>query len=206
MHPNPVFRSSDRATALATAAERGFGVLTINGPGGILASHVPFVIDSATLSFHIPRSNPIGRALRDGPAEALMIVSGPDAYVSPDWYGAADQVPTWNYVAVHIRGALSLAPQDALRGHLDRLSAVNEERLRPKTPWTMAKNQPETLDKLMRALLPLHMQIRDIDATWKLNQNKDDAARCGAADWDEAAGHGRRPYTLAAWMRAGMPE
>jgi len=54
---------------------------------------------------HLVRSNPIAQCLRAGERKAVLAVSGPDAYVSPDWYARMpDQVPTWNYVAVHLRG------------------------------------------------------------------------------------------------------
>ena len=109
MHPNSAFRQTSAAANLAFARARGFGMLTLNGPEGPLAAHVPFLIDAegTALDLHLARSNPIARAPL--PASALMAVSGPDAYISPDWYGVADQVPTWNYVAVHLRGTLAAA-------------------------------------------------------------------------------------------------
>ncbi len=201
MHPNPIYRSDDQATALATARKRGFGVVTTIGPDGILASHLPFVAEATTVDAHVPRSNAIGRFLRDGPQEALLVVSGPDSYVSPDWYGAEDQVPTWNYVAIHIRGTLELRPPETLRPHLEQLSAEFEDRLQPKKPWTMDKNAPDTLDKLLRMLVPLRLTIRTVESTWKLNQNKTDAMRQGAMDGITAAGIGHHPEDIAELMR-----
>ena len=125
MHPNPAFREEDQARALTTARRRGFGVLTAVGPagvsGGVLASHVPFLLEPTRVAAHLSRGGALARHLRQGPAEALLIVSGPDAYVSPDWYGIDDQVPTWNYVAVHLRGTLRLLPDEALPPHLEKL-------------------------------------------------------------------------------------
>jgi len=127
------------------------------------------------------RSNPIVRALTE-PRAAKIAVAGPDGYVSPDWYGVEDQVPTWNYVAVHLTGELELRPHDELQGLLDRQSAFYEQRLLPKPPWTTDKMTPEALDRMMRMIVPCRMQVDDIQGTWKLNQNKPGAARFAAAD------------------------
>jgi transcriptional regulator len=201
MHPNPIFREDDQARALVTARERGFGVLTAPGPDGVLASHLPFVLEAATVAAHLSRGGALARHLRRGPAEALLIVSGPDAYVSPDWYGADDQVPTWNYVAVHLRGPVRLLPDEALRPHLERLSAVHEARL-AKRPWTMDKMTPGLPERMMRQIVPIEMTVASIDATFKLNQNKPAAVRLAAADAVEGAGYGHEPGALAALMRA----
>ena len=205
MHPNPAFREDDQARALVAARERGFGVLTVAGPagtsGGVLASHVPFVLEATTVAAHLSRAGAVARHLRQGPAEALLIVSGPDAYISPDWYGVEDQVPTWNYVAVHLRGELRLLPDEALRPHLERLAATHEAQL-AKRPWTMEKMTPGTAERMMRQIVPVELCVATIEATFKLNQNKSEAARLAAADAVEGAGYGHEPAALAAMMRA----
>ncbi len=201
MHPNPVFREDDQAKALMAARERGFGVLTIAGPEGVMAAHVPFVADTTVIGAHLVRSNPIARALKDSPAEALLMVSGPDAYISPDWYMVADQVPTWNYVAIHLRGELRLLPQDALLAHLERLSAHNEDRLLPKKPWTHHKMSDGVMERMMRQIVPVEMTIREVDSTWKLNQNKSAEAREMAATSVERSPIGMRQGDLAGLMR-----
>ena len=131
MHPNPTFRGAAAETNLAFAAKRGFGLLSVNGAEGPLAAHVPFVCaKDGAVEMHLVRSNPIART--EGPIPALLAVQGPDAYISPDWYGAADQVPTWNYIAVHLRGALITMPSDALEPHLHAVSDRFEATLLPK--------------------------------------------------------------------------
>ena len=146
------------------------------------------------------RSNPIARAL-DEPRPAVIAVSGPDSYVSPDWYGMPDQVPTWNYVAVHLRGEIELRPQGELHDLLDRQSALFEERLLPKTPWVTAKMPPEAMARMMRAIVPCRMRIEAVDGTWKFSQNKPDDVRLRAADGVEATGIGAGIAELAALMR-----
>lgn len=202
MHPNPAFRQTPADEALRIARARGFGILTVNGDTGPLAAHVPFEIsaDGSEVTLHLARSNAIARAAL--PAPAMLVVPGPDAYVSPDWYGVPDQVPTWNYVAVHLRGTLHPLPDDALRPHLDRVTAHFEAQLLPKTPWVADKMTGGTMERMMRGIRPFRLLVASVDSTVKLNQNKDAAARVGAA-----AGLASRPdagsRAIAALMRGG---
>ncbi len=200
MHPNPAFHTAAAKQNLAFARERGFGVLAVSGQGTPMLSHVPFALADMTVDLHLVRSNPIVRAL-SAPLPARIAVSGPDTYVSPDWYGMPDQVPTWNYVAVHLTGVLERRPQDELRALLDRQSALFEHRLAPKPPWTVGKMDPDTLARMMRMIVPCRMRVTEVDGTWKLGQNKPDAARLAAADGVEAHGIGAEPHLLAALMR-----
>lgn len=134
MHPNPAFRKNTKDRNLSFARDHGFGVLSVNGADGPLISHIPFLINDAgtRLELHLVRSNPIVRALAD-PQNAVIAITGAHSYISPDWYGAPDNVPTWNYVAVHLRGRLEQRPADELRATLDRLTAHFEGQL-DKTP------------------------------------------------------------------------
>jgi transcriptional regulator len=202
MHLNPAFRSAPTGQHLAFARERAFGVLVSGGPDGPLAAHIPFVVseDGGLVEAHLMRSNPLARHIAGG-AEALLIVSGADGYVSPDWYGVEDQVPTWNYVAVHLRGEARTLPEASLRGHLERLSRSLEERFRDKHPWTPDKLAPQTAARLMRMIVPLEMTVRHVDGTWKLNQNKASATRLSAADAIEASPVGLETAMLAGLMR-----
>jgi transcriptional regulator len=205
MHPNPIYRQASEAEAMQRALERGFGILTVHSGSDILAAHVPFVAAGSgrRLEAHLVRSNPIARALAAGPCPALLIVSGPDAYVSPDWYGMADQVPTWNYLAVHLRGTLHLLDEASLAGHLERLSARFERTLSAKKPWTLDKMSESALGRLMRMIVPVGLQVSHVDSTTKLSQNKSAAARCGVADALEAGGvPGMEIEQIAQLMRA----
>jgi transcriptional regulator len=184
MHPNPAFRGTPADENLAFARQRGFGILSVNGDEGPLAAHVPFLLspDATTADLHLARSNPIVRAVAAHGADlpALIAVPGPDAYISPDWYGIPDQVPTWNYIAVHLRGTLSALPDDDLHGHVDEISAEHEHRL-PKKPWHSSKMTEGVMPRMMRMILPFRLTIRRVDGTWKLNQNKTEEARLSAA-------------------------
>ncbi|MGZ9809267.1 FMN-binding negative transcriptional regulator [Pseudoroseicyclus sp. H15] len=182
MHPNPVFHTRSPEANLAFARQRGFGTLAVAVAGEPLLAHVPFVVTEGEVEAHLLRSNPIARALLAAPLRARLAVTGPEGYVSPDWYGLEDQVPTWNYVAVHLTGELELRPADELRAHLDRLSAEFEARLAPKPPWLTAKMPPDLLARMMRSIVPVRLRVAEVDGTWKLGQNKPEPARLSAAD------------------------
>lgn len=206
MHPNPTFRGTETARNIHFARNRGFGTLVVANDGLPHLSHVPFLLseDGTTAELHLMRSNPIARLLRE-PHPAQIAVSGPDGYVSPDWYEIPDQVPTWNYVAVHLTGDLVRLPDGDLRGILDRESAFFESRLLPKTPWRADKMSEEALLRMMRMIVPCRMDVQKIDGTWKLNQNKPDDVRLRAAGQVAELGFGAETQRLSALMRE-VPE
>ncbi|SFJ66763.1 FMN-binding negative transcriptional regulator [Jannaschia pohangensis] len=201
MHPNPAFRQTPEARALAFAAERGFGILSVNADPSPLLAHIPFLLspDGASADLHLVRSNPILRLL-DCPA--VIAVSGPDAYISPDWYEVTDQVPTWNYVGVHLRGRLTRLPDEAMRDMLDRQSAAYEHRLTPKAPWTADKMTPDVLTRMMRQIVPCRFLVEEVQSTWKLGQNKPEAVRLAAAEQVETSGIGSETLLLSALMKS----
>ncbi|RED13185.1 FMN-binding negative transcriptional regulator [Pontivivens insulae] len=202
MHPNPNFRHVSRARNLTFARERGFGTLSVAVEGEVVSSHIPFRVDESGtwVEMHLARSNPILRH----PSRAVLMVTGPDAYISPDWYGVVDQVPTWNYVAVHLRGALSVLPATALRPHLERVSEHFEATL-DKPAWTLGKMTPDVLTRMERMIVPVRLEIEDVQGTWKLGQNKDDDVRHAAA---AAVGgsHGMEQVELGALMSSPPPQ
>lgn len=201
MHPNPVFHTGSDTENLDFAAKRGFGVLSINGADAPLLAHVPFCIDCKrrVIEAHLMRSNPIVRELGE-PKDAVLAVTGPDGYISPDWYGVIDQVPTWNYVAVHIRGFLSKRPDEELDGVLDRLSLEMESRISGKKPWKTAKMDQDIYGRMKRQIVPVEMTIANVDATWKLSQNKPAEAVDGAIGGIKGAGIGQETDDLIVLM------
>ena len=176
MHPNPAFRKTPLDQNLTFARARGFGVLCVNGTDGPLLAHVPFMLsaDGTYADLHLARSNAVIAAV---PGPAVLAVSGPDAYISPDWYGLPDQVPTWNYIAVHLRGTLE--PSEALEPHLNEVSSHFEADLAPKPVWHTSKMSDGVMARMMRMILPFRLHIASVDGTWKLNQNKSAEARAG---------------------------
>ena len=111
-------------------------------------------------------------------------------------------MPTWNYIAVHLRGTLELLPEAEMRDMLDRQSAHFEDQLKPKTPWKTAKMTPDVRDRMMRQILPCRMVITAVDGTWKLGQNKPDGVRERAAGQVQTGHIGADTALLAALMLA----
>ena len=205
MHPNPAFRKANRARNIAFARDQAFGLLAVATDDAPLISHIPFLLsgDGTKAEFHLVRSNPIVRVLAN-PLRARLAVQGPHSYVSPDWYGVEDQVPTWNYVAVHLVGEVRLQRQERMRDLLDRQSAQYESRLAPKPEWRAEKMTAQVLDRMMRQIVPCEMRVSEITGTWKLAQNKPDEVRLRAADPLEEARQGQEVATLAHLMRAPL--
>lgn len=203
MHPNPLFRKADFEQNVAFARDRSFGSLSVNGADGPMLAHIPFRLtpDGRSLEAHLVRSNPIARALSDGEVPAVLAVSGGDGYVSPDWYGIDDQVPTWNYLAVHLRGRLRLLPEAELQGVLDRLSAAMEARLAPKPVWSLDKMSEDVMRKMMRQIIPVAMRVDQVEGTWKMSQNKPEDVRMRAAEAMEQSGFGLNSLWLAEKMK-----
>src|SRR5262245_1703815 len=143
----PPFFQTDRAASLAFAAARGFGLMIASESGRPLASPLPFLIDGIAdaaprVQFHVARGNPLGTLARQG-GTWMLAVMGPDAYVSPDWYVSAEQVPTWLYQSVHISGPVRVLHADAMAAHLEALSNKFEARLAPKPIWKVDKVSEE---------------------------------------------------------------
>jgi transcriptional regulator len=182
MHPNSAFRWDDPDALRVFAREVGFGTLFAATPDGPRVAHVPFVfLGEDRIGFHVARGNGIAKHL-DG-AEALFVVNGPDAYVSPDWYEMDNnQVPTWNYLAVEMQGAVRRMLQDELIAQVDALSAEQEGRLAPKPAWTRNKMNNGVFDKMTGAIIGFEMRVTAWRSTAKLGQNKPAEARARAAD------------------------
>jgi transcriptional regulator len=178
MHPDRRFGWEDRDAMLAFIGEIAFCTIFVGGPA---VMHAPVVVAPPDrLRFHVSRANRAAKGLEGG--HALLSCVGPDAYISPDWYGTPDQVPTWNYFAVEAEGPLRRLEPDELVALLDALGAAHEARLAPKPPWTRDKLSPERFEGLLKAIVGFEMRIEALRGTRKLGQNKQEAERAGAAD------------------------
>jgi transcriptional regulator len=179
MYVHPAFKT-DPAALGGLLVARGFGTLVAFDGNRPIAVHVPFLFDPARgqIELHVARANAIHEAIGRNP-NVLVTCTGPDAYVSPDWYGSENQVPTWNYVAVHATGTAELMPTETLRAHVDRLSARFEGGL-PKKPWTTAKMDQARLAAMLNAIVGIIVKVESLEGQWKLGQHK------GRADHDGA--------------------
>jgi transcriptional regulator len=184
MYTPPPFKS-DRATSLAFAEARGFGLACAWDGKRPVASPLPFYLsysDDGTprAAFHVARHNPLAR-LADGVTSWLLAVNGADAYVSPDWYVSPEQVPTWLYQVVHLTGTVRKLSDDELAAQIDTLSAKFENRLAPKAPWTSAKMTAGRLDAMKKAIVGMVMSVEEVEGSFKLNQHKSEADHVAVA-------------------------
>lgn len=175
MHASPLFRMADEAALAALVATRGLAVIAVSDPEGPLIAQAPVLLDGRRLRFHLARSNPVTAALLSG-AAAVAVIPGADAYISPDWYGVDDQVPTWNYQSVEARGPVAALDEAGLTRLLDDLSAHFEARLAPKPPWTRAKMSPGRFEAMLAAIVGFEMAVARLEGVSKLSQNKPDQA------------------------------
>jgi transcriptional regulator len=156
-----------RAADLVTATETGLAATMLP------FLHDPSVGEHGVLHGHVARNNDQWR--RPALGEALVIVRGPDAYVSPSWYASKAEhgrvVPTWNYLTVHVYGRL-IVHDDAvwLRDLVTRLTEHHEAG-RPRA-WSVADAPAGYIAGQLRAIVGLEIVITRIEAKAKLSQNR----------------------------------
>jgi transcriptional regulator len=171
MHPNRKFHIADKEDIAALVRQEGFGILAVQTEEGLRAVHVPVLLEGDRLRFHISRGNLVHAALMDG-SDALFVASGAHAYVSPDWYGLEDRVPTWSYVAIELNGPVRALTQEALVRLLDDMSAEHEEKLLPKKVWTRDKMTEGRFEGMLKAITGFEMEVREWRGTAKIDQDK----------------------------------
>ncbi len=186
----PTANSETRLSVLRQmmAAHPLAGVVTL-GQDGLIATHMPLVLEDdgsefGVLKGHVSRANPQWR----NPApnvDALAIFSGPQHYISPNWYpGKLDdgkEVPTWNYVVVHASGPLRIV-EDAewLLAHLNSLTNTHEAA--SPMPWRVSDAPAEFIATLLKGIVGFELPIRKLEGKWKVSQNRNEADRQGAVE------------------------
>ncbi len=175
------FREEDIETLHAQVHTYPLGTLVTHGDGGLQASPLPFLMEANVLRAHMARANPHWKLLA-ADAECLVIFTGPDAYVTPDWYPSKavthKVVPTWNYAAVHVRGRLRVVDEPGwLAQQIADLTATHEA-VRP-APWRPADAPADFIAAQMQAVIGLEIAITQIEGKWKMGQNREAADREG---------------------------
>ena len=178
MHPTAVFHDHDLNGLVARVRAHPLAAILANGADLPLVAHAPVVIDDAgaQVLFHLARANALASAR---PAFVRIIALGPHAYISPDWYGVPDQVPTMNYLSVEIDGALEVLSPDETAAQVDAVSALYEARLAPKKAWTRSKMSPAASERMLAGIVGFRVRVSRIAGVSKLNQNKSPHARAG---------------------------
>ncbi len=168
-----------------------FAALVLADEGQMQCVHLPFLRFGETgrpeqwrFESHLARMNPVAKALANGrEAQAILIFTGPDAYVSPRWYVEArdTSVPTWNYQAVHVRGTIRLAGDgdpDWLDRHLHDLIDTHQERI-GGDPFDWDHLPEKQIARMKAAIVGIELLPDRIEGIEKLAQNKTPADRRG---------------------------
>lgn len=185
------------------------GTLVLNGPNGLDANHLPFLLEarddgSHALLAHVARNNPLWRETREGES-CLVVFQAPSAYVSPNWYPSKQEthrhVPTWNYQVVHVHGRITIRDDEKfVRGVVGRLTRLHEARVNGDQGWRMADAPRDYLEQMLGAIVGIEVLVDRVVGKWKLGQNREARDRDGAADalrqrGDEATSAAMRDIT-----------
>jgi transcriptional regulator len=180
----PAHFAIDRAAVDELLAKHGAADLITLTEDGLLATMLPFLYDASagedgTLYGHVARNNDQWRKPAMG--ESLVIVRGPDAYMSPSWYAAKAEngrvVPTWNYLTAHVYGQLVVHDdpawvEDVVRGLTAKHEAARLASPGQSMPWSVDDAPRKFIEGQLRAIVGLELQITRIEAKAKLSQNR----------------------------------
>jgi transcriptional regulator len=156
-------------------AHHGAADLVTATAEGLVATFLPFLYDrdAGTLLGHVARNNDQWR--RPALGEAMVIVRGPDSYISPSWYASTAEhgrvVPTWNYLTAHVYGRLTVHDdpgwvEDVVRRLTDKHEADRADR------WSVDDAPPAFVAGQLRAIVGVEVAITRVEAKFKLSQNR----------------------------------
>jgi transcriptional regulator len=195
-------RIDDLDAAREFVAAASVGTLVTTGPDGVPdATLLPIMWHGDRVIAHFARANEHWKRISAG-APGLFVVYGSDAYVTPSWYAAKAEhgkvVPTWNYSAVQLRGAVAVHDdpewlRDAVTALTDTHEASRAE------PWAVADAPDKYVAGQLRAIVGVELAVERVDAKAKWSQNRSDADREGVVAGFEAEGR----MDAAARVRAG---
>jgi transcriptional regulator len=183
---NQVDDEAELRRLVATA--RVAWLVTAGADGVPQATLLPIVWRDDTVIAHLARANRHWRAIEQG-AKALLIVTGPDAYIHPGWYRTKAEtgkvVPTWNYSAVHLSGAATVHDDpDWLRAAVTELTEVHESGR--QEPWAVTDAPPEYIDLQLSGIVGIEVTVERVEGKAKLSQNRSEDDRRGVVAGLEA--------------------
>ena len=174
MYIPEIYTNNEPEEVRAFLKKNAFGILVTHSEEKNMATHIPLLFETKEngkeiLHGHIARANEQARHLRDD-MEVLCIFNGPHSYVSASWYDF-EEVSTWNYIAVQVRGKLSILDKNGLRKSLKTLMDTYE------APQENPIDMNTLSDKTMRqinGIIGFEIEITSIEAAKKMSQNRDD--------------------------------
>jgi transcriptional regulator len=171
MYIAPHFKNDNTEEVKDFIRLNGFAILVNRTQDKLWASHIPLQLaeDGAKLYGHVARANAQWKDFHTD-EEVLAIFTGPHAYISPSWYDH-ENVPTWNYVAVHIYGKIKIIEGELLYQSLKGL--VDQHEKHSQHPVSLENMSAEYVRKAMKGLVGFEITIASIEAAKKLSQNRD---------------------------------
>ncbi|WP_195258891.1 FMN-binding negative transcriptional regulator [Bacillus paralicheniformis] len=154
--------------------KNSFGTIVTTEQGKPIATHLPLGFnkkgDDYYITGHVSFGNPQWRTFETC-QDVLVMFQGPHAYISSSWYGHED-VPTWNYQAVHIYGQASILERDELIEELTIMMGKYEKHRENPILWDNLS--PQLLERQLKAIVGFKIKVEDIQAAYKLSQNRND--------------------------------
>lgn len=151
-----------------------FGTLVTTRKGRPIATHLPlqFLKDGEdyVITGHMAYGNPQWRTF-ESQEEVLVMFQGPHAYISSSWY-EQENVPTWNYQAVHLYGEAQILDEEELKQDLTRLMEKYEKHREDPVLWD--KLSPSVLEKELKGIVGFKIKVNEIQAAYKMSQNRND--------------------------------
>lgn len=151
-----------------------FGTLVTTRKGRPIATHLPLQLVKEKEDFfitgHMAYGNPQWRTF-EAPEEVLVMFQGPHAYISSSWY-EQENVPTWNYQAVHIYGKAEVLDEEELKQDLTRLMETYEKHRENPVLWE--KLSPSLLEKELKGIVGFKIKVNEIQAAYKMSQNRNE--------------------------------
>ena len=172
MHIPKLYREEDRKNIVEFLKANSFPAMVSHDGEKLVATHLPVeVVENAdgslTVLGHMSRANPQWKSFGD--QEVLLIFQGAHTYISPRWYNHVN-VPTWNYINVHVYGKVRMLEGEELRSLLSELVAKHEV----GTGYSMEGLPADFVEKEMRGVAGFALDVTRLDAASKLSQNRDD--------------------------------
>lgn len=174
MYIPDIYKNEDPEEIRSFLKENAFGILVTNLNGKSCATHIPLELakredGTEILHAHISKLNEQVEHLNNG-AEALCIFNGPHSYISASWYDF-EEVSTWNYTAVQVRGNITLLDKEgtykSIKALMDTYEAPQEN------PIDMDALSEKTLRQI-NGVVAFEIAITNIEAAKKMSQNRDD--------------------------------
>ncbi len=172
MYVHSYSRVSESQEVLDFINQNGFATLVSIVEGRLWASHIPLMLskDGTELNGHVSRGNKAWRNFSEQ-TEVLCIFQGPHTYISSSWYDH-ENVPTWNYLAVHAYGNIKIQEGEELLASLKDLT--NKYEKHSQKPVTVEGMNKKYLETELKGIVGVSIKITSIEASFKLSQNRDD--------------------------------